>query len=314
MFQRVLYISAMAAAIVAVIFLFAAFSSDLSSPGTAHADHPSLPEVSIVNLSPEVGEEGGHVRVTLRLSRQLTQDEKFCYPGKKAGEEPRNEVCIQGGIWGMDSYNDHLPDENINAADQNFAFVFRGSETEKRLNLRITDDQCITPGRTMRVTINSHYRPDTYGYTIDTTEHTVRIAGNDETNGTLVDDDGKCAAVNDGVTEDIFTNAAPRFGSQPESWSVDENTTSGHDIGEPVTANDPDEGDTLTYSLTGTDASHFDIDSSTGQILRRRALWITKPRTPTTWPYRLSDSKDIDMATRTRRKTTASTSPSPSMT
>ena len=268
MFHRMPLISATAVFTTAFIFLLTVlFASSLSSPGTAQASHSDPPEVSIVDLSPEVGEEGGHVRVTLRLSRQLTQDEKFCYPSKEAGEAPRNEVCIEGGIWGMDSYNDHLPGENTNTSDENFAFVFRGSETEKRLHLRIKDDQCITPGRTMRVSINSHYRSDTYGYIIDTKEHTVRIAGNDETNGTLVDDDGKCAAVDDGVTEDIFTNAAPRFGSQPESRSVDENTVSGDSIGSPVTANDPDEGDTLTYSLTGAAASHFGIDSSTGQIL-----------------------------------------------
>ena len=32
-----------------------------------------------------------------------------------------------------------------------------------------------------------------------------------------------------------------------------------------LTASDSDSGDTLTYSLTGTDAGNFDIDSS-GQI------------------------------------------------
>ena len=57
-------------------------------------------------------------------------------------------------------------------------------------------------------------------------------------------------------------SAAPRVIER----SVDENTDSGEDIGSPVTADD-EENDTLEYSLTGTDADHFDIDSSTGQIL-----------------------------------------------
>ena len=291
MFHRVPSFSFIAVITTALIFLLVVlFASPLSSPGTAHADHSSPPMVSIAGIEPEVGEEGGHLRVTLRLSRPLTADEKWCYPAI-SGAPPRDEVCIEGGIWGKDSYNDHLPDENTETSDENFAFVFRGSETEKRLSLRIKDDQCITPGRTMRVSINSHYRLDTYGYTIDTTEHTVRIAGNDETNGTLVDDGGKCAAVDDGVTEDIFTNQAPRFGTRTLTSSVDENTASGESIGSPVTADD-EENDTLEYSLTGTDASHFDINSSTGQILTYGAL-DHEDRDTYHLAVQVTDSKDI---------------------
>ena len=47
--------------------------------------------------------------------------------------------------------------------------------------------------------------------------------------------------------------------------SIAENSAAGTVIGKPVPATDQD-GDTLTYSLTGTDASKFTIDSSTGQI------------------------------------------------
>ena len=42
-------------------------------------------------------------------------------------------------------------------------------------------------------------------------------------------------------------------------------------MGVPVAADDP-EGDTLTYTLSGTDASSFDITSSNGQILTKDAL------------------------------------------
>ena len=62
-------------------------------------------------------------------------------------------------------------------------------------------------------------------------------------------------------------NEAPTFSSGQTSRSVAENTASGQDIGAPVQADDPDEGDTLTYLLGGDDAYSFDIDSSTGQIL-----------------------------------------------
>ena len=45
-----------------------------------------------------------------------------------------------------------------------------------------------------------------------------------------------------------------------------ENSGTGTNVGAPVAATDDDSGDTLFYSLSGTDASSFDIDSGTGQI------------------------------------------------
>ena len=69
MFHRVPSFYFIAVATTALIFLLATlFASSLSSPGTAHASHPDLPEVSIASITPEVGEEGGYLRVTLRLS------------------------------------------------------------------------------------------------------------------------------------------------------------------------------------------------------------------------------------------------------
>ena len=226
-----------------------------------------------MSITPEVGEEGGSLRVTLKLSRPLTADEKWCYPSV-ANAEPNDEVCIEGGIIIWDTYNDHIQVEENGfiPSDQLFAFKFRTGETEKRLNPSIANDACITPGRTIRIAINTSFRSDTYGYTIDTTEHSVRIAGDDETNGQVVDDGGKCLPVDGGATEDIPLNSAPAFGKQPISLSVDENTAAGEDVGSPVTATDPDEDDTLEYSLTGTDANHFYIDPDTGQIETDGAL------------------------------------------
>ena len=106
-----------------------------------------------------------------------------------------------------------------------------------------------------------------YGYHIDSTEHTVRVIGDDETNGTLVDDGGKCLPVEEGATEEIVANYAPSFSGRDKTFSVREDADAGEDIGSPVTATDPDEDDTLEYSLTGTDAASFDIDYSTGQLM-----------------------------------------------
>ncbi len=62
-------------------------------------------------------------------------------------------------------------------------------------------------------------------------------------------------------------NRAPYFiiGSDSVTFTVDENTPPGSLVGDAVTATDPD-GDVLTYSLSGIDASSFVLDGSTGQI------------------------------------------------
>ena len=63
-------------------------------------------------------------------------------------------------------------------------------------------------------------------------------------------------------------NETPRFteiGFFGVTREIAENSASGANVGDPVTATDPD-GNTLTYSLTGTDAGKFTIESSSGQI------------------------------------------------
>ncbi len=57
----------------------------------------------------------------------------------------------------------------------------------------------------------------------------------------------------------------PSFDGDVALLTVDENTPPGTLVGDAITATDPD-GDVLTYSLSGTDASSFVLDGSTGQI------------------------------------------------
>ena len=52
--------------------------------------------------------------------------------------------------------------------------------------------------------------------------------------------------------------------------TVADNVAAGSNIGAPVAANDP--GDTLTYTLGGTDAASFNIVAATGQLQTRAAL------------------------------------------
>ena len=72
---------------------------------------------------------------------------------------------------------------------------------------------------------------------------------------------------------DIAENVAPVFSDDTGTTrSVAENTASGENIGAAVAATDVNSGDTLTYSLGGTDAAAFSIDSGTGQLKTSAAL------------------------------------------
>ena len=67
------------------------------------------------------------------------------------------------------------------------------------------------------------------------------------------------------VNDDEKTNAAPAFPSDTATRSLAENTAAGTDIGAALAATDA-EGDTLTYTLGGTDAASFDLVEGTGQL------------------------------------------------
>ena len=56
----------------------------------------------------------------------------------------------------------------------------------------------------------------------------------------------------------VVTNSAPTFDSSTAARSVAENTAAGQNVGAVLTADDTD-GDTLTYTLEGTDAASFDL-------------------------------------------------------
>ena len=68
-------------------------------------------------------------------------------------------------------------------------------------------------------------------------------------------------------------NSAPVFDDgETSTREIKENTLSGQDIGNPVGATDSDSGDTLSYTLSGTDASSFSIDSTSGQLRTSASL------------------------------------------
>ena len=85
-------------------------------------------------------------------------------------------------------------------------------------------------------------------------------------------------------------NEAPSFtDGTSTARSIAENTSSGQNIGSPVSATDPDNDD-LEYSLGGTDASSFSIVSTSGQLQTKAALDY-ETKTPYSVTISVSDKK-----------------------
>ena len=70
-------------------------------------------------------------------------------------------------------------------------------------------------------------------------------------------------------------NSAPTFPSSTATRSVAENSAAGTNVGAPVTANDTDSGDTLTYTLEGTDAASFNLVTISGSAQIRTRSGVT---------------------------------------
>ena len=72
-------------------------------------------------------------------------------------------------------------------------------------------------------------------------------------------------------------NNPPVFSSATATRSVRESASAGTAIGSPIRATDADSGDTLTYTLEGTDAASFDIrtTSAGGQIVTKANVALT---------------------------------------
>ena len=75
-------------------------------------------------------------------------------------------------------------------------------------------------------------------------------------------------------------NNAPVFNPSNVSRNIAENAAAGQDIGAAVTATDADAGDTITYTLGGTDMASFDFVASTGQIRTKSGITYDHEATP----------------------------------
>ena len=82
-------------------------------------------------------------------------------------------------------------------------------------------------------------------------------------------DDKKVAGQVSATFTPPIPDEAPEFASPTVTRSIAENTAANMNIGAAITATD---ADTLTYTLGGTDAASFAIDSATGQLQTKEAL------------------------------------------
>ena len=90
-------------------------------------------------------------------------------------------------------------------------------------------------------------------------------------------------------------NDPPTFKSATTTRSVSESATGGAKVGAPVTASDVDENDTLTYSLSGSEARFFAIGPRSGQITVGDGVDIATKDTYTVTVA--ADDSDRDRAT-----------------
>ncbi|MDE2988935.1 MAG: cadherin domain-containing protein [Chloroflexota bacterium] len=82
----------------------------------------------------------------------------------------------------------------------------------------------------------------------------------------------KSASATTAATVAPAPNRDPAFpATETGARSIPENTPAGTNIGAPFQATDPD-GETVAYALTGSDASHFEIDAESGQLKTKGAL------------------------------------------
>ena len=116
--------------------------------------------------------------------------------------------------------------------------------------------------------------------------YTVSVSASD---GTLTDTISVTININD--IDETVPNRAPVFTEgNTATRSIAENTTVGTNIGAAITATDAD-GNTLTYTLGGTDAAAFSIDSTSGQ-LRTSAALDYETKTSYTVTITVSDGND----------------------
>ena len=189
-------------------------------------------------------------------------------------------VSVSDGNGGIDSI-----DVTINVTDANDAPVFTDGTSTTRSTAENTAANT-NIGNAIAATDQDN---DTITYSLSGTDAAsfsiVGTTGQLQTKAALDYETKNAYAVtvtaSDGTSTDtiditikvININEAPTFtDGDSTTRPVAENTAAGTNIGNAIAATDADSGDTLTYSLSGTDADAFGIVSTTGQLQTKAAL------------------------------------------
>ena len=163
------------------------------------------------------------------------------------------------------------------APDAPANFIATAQNSSVRLAWDDPDDSGITRYEYRQASGDGNFGPATTirGSSATTTSHTVRDLINRLTYRFQI----RAVNVYGAGDWSPSLNATPRapnrtpyfIGGDSVTFTIDENTSPGTPVGSALTATDPN-GDTLSYSLSGTDASSFGIDSSTGQLIVKEPL------------------------------------------
>ena len=92
--------------------------------GGLSSTHSSRPVVSISSVTPEFGEEGKDLRVTLKLNRQLTAARNIATEAVAAHEKKDGRMrCDEASVFSSIANNDHLGADRYKVNDGQHAFV-----------------------------------------------------------------------------------------------------------------------------------------------------------------------------------------------
>lgn len=110
------------------------------------------------------------------------------------------------------------------------------------------------------------------------------------------DDKTAMGAADNAVLADTPANQSPSFTEGATTTrSVREDATVGDFVGAPVTATDPDPGDTLDYRLTGPGSGFFTTEFTDGQIFLQHGAYLDYERKKSyTVNIQVRDNKDAD--------------------
>ena len=209
---------------------------------SAPLDHETKPSYSVKVIARDSYSATSSVDVVISITDANDQPVFADATTDRSVVEHTNNAPVGAPITATDQDGDNLHYELTGGATSTFSI---NSQTGQLKSLVALDSEA----------------QDTYSVTVS-----VRDNKNDE--------DQPDSDVDDSITVNITVtdgNDAPSFPGATTTREVSENTPAGQHVDAPVEATDPDDTN-LTYTLTGTDARHFDIGTSTGQILTKGAL------------------------------------------